>query len=272
MSFMGKLFNFMFGAKLKAQKLKGNQTVIAPARRGALYMDTRLTPDTSQFPMFGLNIIDWKARWTRPANSGRVLAYYALGEIGPSEPWFGHPPVPVLGTNNDWGSKYVDLRDPRWADFLIEQLRESYLTEHWDGVFFDTGDTYWALDALVPGHLDEFIAATARVLNQVKAAFPAKMIVPNRSFAAFDQCRDALSGFLFEGLYYGFSGQKSAAGTLELLDLAAPIKAAGLPVYVIDYVKDGQETLAKEIAAKIRRHGFLPLVTTVDLEGKVLAS
>lgn len=275
--FMGSLFG---KSKAKAKKAKAAKPapdkVIwtpapAPAAKGPLYVNYDLHPDVSQFPHFGLNIVDWKAQFTRPANSGKVYVYYAIGEIGKSEPYFNDPAIPTMGINPDWGSKYVDVRSPAWADFLIGMLRKSYATGQFDGTFFDTGDTYWALDAKLPGHLAEFVKSTAEIINRVKAAFPGKGIIPNRSFNAWPYCADSCTAFLFEGLFQD-NGEKRPSYTQELLELAAPIKASGKPVYVIDYVYETQIALARETAARIRAAGFLPFVTTGDCDGKILAS
>ena len=263
-------FSNLFKTKAKKAKAAQPPKVITSAR-GPLYVNYDLYPDASQFPYYGLNIVDWKAQFTLPVGAKDVSVYYALGEIGPKEPYFNDSSIPTVGINPDWGSKYVDIRSPIWAAFLIEKLRKSYATGKFKGCFFDTGDTYWALDKLIPGHFKEFVIATAEIINKVKAAFPDKGIIPNRAFNAWPHCEKSCSAFLFEGLYQD-NGVKRPSYTQELLNLAAPIKASGKPIYVIDYVQETQIAIARETAARIRGNGFLPLVTTGDCDGKVLAS
>lgn len=244
---------------------------------GQLNIDYLSSPNTKQFPFFANNIVDWKANFTRPANSGKVGVYYSLGEVRPDDsylPAIQAAGIQLIGRNPTWGGQYIDVRNMRWCDILIELLRKSYATGKFDFCFLDTADTYWALDPLIPGHLDEFIKSTAMIVNRIKAAFPTKGIIINRGFEAYPQCKNSLSGFLFEGLFRNSDGTGPQAPdkTEKLLALSRLIKAFGTPIYIIDFCQPSELSLADATATRIRQAGFIPLVTTYDLEGKVLAS
>lgn len=258
-------------------RLRNYRLPVVKGFKGQLNIDYRKTPDTSQFHLFANNIVDWQAQFTRPANSGKIGVYYSLGEVRDADsylPAIKAAGIQLIGRSPTWGTQYIDVRNMKWSDILIDLLRKSYATGKFDFCFLDTADTYWALDMLIPGHLDQFIRSTAAIINNVKVAFPTKGIIINRGFEAFDQCKNSLSGFLFEGLYRNAdgTGPQRPDKTIELLDLALPIRNHGTPVYVIDFCQPNELSLATATAARIKSYGFIPLVTTYDLEGKVLAS
>ena len=65
------------------------------------------------------------------------------------------------------------------------------------------------------------------------------------------------------------SPRREAPGCLAK---SGAIRKAGLPVFVVDYLPaDATETEARATAQKIREAGCSPLITTVELDGRVLA-
>jgi hypothetical protein len=87
-----------------------------------------------------------------------------------------------------------------------------------------------------------------------------------------------LSGVLVESVFQSFDPvTKKYRAVREqdhewLLAKLREVQGLRLPVFAIDYVKPQDLALARETAARLRSLGCVPLVTTPDLAGLVLAN
>src|SRR6185295_4507939 len=57
----------------------------------------------------------------------------------------------------------------------------------------------------------------------------------------------------------------------ELLRRVQKVKDAGFAIYILDYVDPTKPALARETARRIEGLGYHALITTIDLQGRVLA-
>jgi len=77
---------------------------------------------------------------------------------------------------------------------------------------------------------------------------------------------------LVEGLYYAYPGvPQDPDGTAWLLGQLDPVKQAGKPIYIVDYLDPAQGGTANQVAQQIAQLGLAPLVVPPTLDGTVLA-
>ncbi len=200
------------------------------------------------------------------------FAYISAGEVAESAQYYTEAVqagIPFISENPYWASKVVDLASPLWTPFVVNHLARPAVDQGYDGFFLDTMDSYYLADASLRAAQEAGLVAMVKGL---KAAYPSKKIIINRGFPVFDQLKDTVDGMLVEGLFYGYPGEKHSQDDIDwVLAQVAPVKAAGVPVYIVDYVPDGQVALARQVAKQISQMGFIPMVTGPSLNGSNLA-
>lgn len=207
-----------------------------------------------------------------------TYGYLSVVEVAPNAgylPEFRRLGIPVLATNAEWKSMLADVTDPKWQSFVVNQLATQL--KDFDGFFLDTVESIETLAQLNPQRADNYRRSMVTLVRQLKSKFPDKKIIANRGFKIWDSLTNELEGVLIESMFHSVhpvtkkSEQVSESDTSWLMGHAKAIQKAGLNVYVLDYVPPGDITLAQRVANKIRSHGFHALVSTPELDGKVLA-
>jgi len=209
----------------------------------------------------------------------RFYSYLSIGEVAADAPYrekaIGRK-IPFFGKNEFWQSDLVDLSHPDWTQFVIE-LAGVAVEKRFDGFFLDTVDTVDLLIQKYPERAESFRSGLVSLIKKLKAAYPDKKIIINRGFPVIDQLAGIVDGMLVESLYQTFDGTtKTYVGvapstTEELLRRIQKIKDAGFAIYILDYVDPGNRVLARETARRIESLGYHALITTIDLQGRVLA-
>lgn len=209
-----------------------------------------------------------------------ALAYLSIGEVAADAPYRDEvlqKKLPFAGRNPVWNSDLIDLADKRWTDYLVDTLAADIVRKGFDGFFLDTVDSVLAV---APGDAERTAVlrdAVVRLVRRLKTQFPGKQIVINRGFFALEAVKESLSGVLAESLYstYDFATKTyravPAEETASLLRELRRSAAAGLDVYVIDYVAPDDFATADRTAARIQQEGFKAFVSTPDLRGHSLA-
>ncbi len=208
-----------------------------------------------------------------------VLAYISVGEIASDAPYRQEAlqrQIKLGGKNTEWQSDLVDLSDPAWAPF-VTNLAAQAVEKGFDGFFLDTLDTVDALSEQNPSKARAYRQGLVRVVRALKAAFPEKKIIVNRGFAVVDQIRDSIDGLLVESLFRTYDSAEKTYGpvapgvTEELLSRLKPWAKQGLPIYILDYMDPQQPEEAQGTARKIEALGFHALISTIDLQGNIIA-
>ena len=210
-----------------------------------------------------------------------VLAYLSIGEVAPDAPYrteVVRRALPMAGRNATWKSDLIDLTDPRWAEFLVDELAAAAIRRGFDGFFLDTLD---ATELAAPGNPARTTAlrqGLVNVVRRLRTKFPAQRILVNRGFFVFEQLQGVVDGVLVESLFetYDFAAQTyRSVATGEhaaLLNELRKISAAHRAVYVLDYVDPAAPPArARDTAEKIRALGFHAFVSTPALAGVSLA-
>ncbi len=209
-----------------------------------------------------------------------VLAYLSIGEIASDAPYRADVvklQLPFAGRNAVWNSDIADLTDPRWAEFLVTKLAPVAEERGFDGWFLDTLDSVDLVAPRDPSRTAALRAGLVAAVKRLRAAFPAKRIVVNRGFFAFDELRDSIDGVLAESLYetHDFTAKTSrtvpAADSEALLTQLRRVTAAGRKVYVLDYTDPNDAARATTAANRIRALGFNAFISVPALDGTMLA-
>ena len=203
----------------------------------------------------------------------RFMAYLSVGEVNRDHPQHSAvPPAWLLGRNKAWNSAVIDQRAPEWPAWFVENVARPQWERGYRGFFLDTLDSY-QLVAKTPEERAAQEAGLVRVVKALKAAFPQAKLIFNRGFEILPQVAQDADMVAAESLYRGWdSGASrykavSEADRTWLLTQLDQVRATyRLPVLAIDYVAPAERPLARETANRIKAHGFVPWVTTPELD------
>lgn len=214
----------------------------------------------------------WKpATLRRPGQ--RLLAYLSVGEVHESRAYYRQVaavPGAVVEKNEDWpGAHRVDPRSKAWRQLVLTQLAPSILAKGYDGLFLDTLDTAGYLEAHgKPGA----VAAMAALVKALHARFPQAMIVANGGWAILPEAAGALSAYVTESVFtdYQFKPaqyrRRDASQAAERASAMRQVASRyGLSVLVIEYVDPADAAGRAEVAAQVRKAGFVPFVSDIGL-------
>lgn len=208
------------------------------------------------------------------AAGGRVLAYLSVGEMAAGASYRTAAlaaGLPVRGTNPIWNSDLLDLRDGRWAAFLVDGPARAAIAAGFSGFFLDTLDS---VETNATGSvLTAQRAALVALVQRLRATFPTAPIVVNRGFGVFDAIRPVINGLLVESVWSTYDAATGRYGVVPAADTAFLVArlnaavAAGLEVFVLDYADPADPVAAMAAARRILAAGFHAFVSTPALNG-----
>ncbi len=206
------------------------------------------------------------------ANDSRseFFAYISLGEAEPErknfkrfdQSWF-------IAENKAWNSRVVDISNPAWRKFFLDEVVEPLWKAGYRGFFLDTLDSYQL--GAKKEDLPRMEEALAETIREIKNRHPEVRLILNRGFEVLDRVKDVTFAIAAESLYQNFDPNTGKYGEVKendrqwLLSKFAEVRKAGLPVIAIDYVPPSNRVLARKTAEKIRKDGFIPWVTDKDI-------
>jgi len=209
----------------------------------------------------------------------RFMAYLSVGEVNRQHPQHDAvPPGWMLGNNKTWNSTVIDQRTPEWPAWFVEHVARPQWNLGYRGFFLDTLDSYQAV-AKTPEDRTAQEAGLVRVVKAVKAAFPQAKVIVNRGFEILPQVAQDVDMVAAESLYRGWDQAAMRYQAVSdpdrawLLGKLTEVRTQHrLPVLAIDYVAPAERALARETAQRIRTHGFVPWVTTPELDAMGVGS
>ncbi|MFN0299841.1 MAG: bifunctional glycoside hydrolase 114/ polysaccharide deacetylase family protein [Burkholderiales bacterium] len=207
-----------------------------------------------------------------PGNRTKVFAYVGVGEVNSSRTYLKDIPQSWRrGTNPGWGNVLVDQAERDWPAFLVERAIKPMWDNGYRGFFLDTLDSfelYAKTDADKAGQ----IAGMVRVIEAIKARFPAAELVLNRGFELLPAVKNHVIAVAAESIYAGWDPVEKkyrdvpAAWREPLLEQLKRVRDEyTLPVIAIDYVPPTERGRARETAERIKALGFIPWVANPDL-------
>lgn len=199
-----------------------------------------------------------------------LFAYVSVGEADPQRRFYKQIRSEwLLGDNPAWKSKLVDLANPAWRAFFLDQVVEPLWAAGYRGFFLDTLDSFLLVkDSKKHPALAEGLV---EIILSIKQRHPEARLILNRGFEVFDQVKGAAFAVAAESVFQQFDPTNGVYGEVKehdrqwLLGKFAEVQKAGLPVIAIDYVEPSNRELARKTAEKIRALGIIPWVTDKDL-------
>lgn len=205
-----------------------------------------------------------------------ILGYISMGEV---EEWRNHfaeikSEGILFDANPNWQESYfVDLRDPRWAKRIIEQLIPKVLFQRFSGIFIDTLDNAEYLESLDPVKYKDMRNAAIHLVKAIRMHYPQIKIMLNRSFDILPEVGGDVDMLLGESIYsrYDFAEKKyirvpqdEYIAQLKLMQEAKKIYPK-LELFSLDYWDPSDAKGLKEIYEVERSRGLIPYVATVGL-------
>lgn len=231
-------------------------------------------PPLDELQAFNIVVIDPDAVGLAPqtykSSHSELFAYISVGEADPQRRFYKQiKPEWLLGDNPAWKSKLVDLANPAWRAFFLDQVVEPLWAAGYRGFFLDTLDSF----LLVKDNKKHpaLMAGLAEVIRTIKQRHPGARLIFNRGFELLGQVQDSAFAVAAESLFQKFDPTTGVYGEVQehdrqwLLGKLADVQKAGLPVIAIDYVAPKDRELSRKTAEKIKALGYIPWVTDKDL-------
>src|SRR5687768_2458772 len=201
-----------------------------------------------------------------------IFAYVSFGEIARnSEDMERINTKWSIGVNPAWNSLVMDMTDPGWHEYLLEQHFDRLWRDGYRAFFLDTVDSYLIVTA-EGKQRDEQEKGLVALLAEIKRRFPGCKLILNRGFEVLDRASQYTDGMVAESLFHGFDPVTGKhAPTREenrewlLNQLTRAQNEFNVPVTVLDYVEPGNWVEAEKTAQKIAKLGFMPWVANGDL-------
>jgi polysaccharide biosynthesis protein PelA len=277
----------MQGSHMKIKNIKISQFVLALSVSTFLFVGNVFgavkplsvalfyasSPPVNELKAFDVVVVDPDGGLT-PARYGtgpsQLFAYVSVGEAERDRPYFKQFEASwLIGENKAWKSKVVDVSNPAWQKFFLDQVIEPLWQAGYRGFFLDTMDSYQL--AATKENLPQMEAGLAATVRSIRERHPEARLILNRGFEIFERVKDITFAVAAESLYQNFSPASGKYGVVPdsdrewLLSHLNEVKKSGVPVIAIDYVQPGKRELARQTAEKIKELGFTPWVTDKDL-------
>lgn len=201
-----------------------------------------------------------------------VFAYVSFGEVARNSE--DMPRIKTkwsIGVNPAWNSLVMDMTDPAWHDYLLEQHFGRLWQDGYRAFFLDTVDSYLIVTS--EGKIrEEQETGLVALLAEVKRRFPGCKLILNRGFEVLDRAAQYADGMVAESLFHGFdpvtgkhAPTKEENRTWLLNQLNRAQNEFKVPITVLDYVEPGNWAEAEKTARQIVKLGFMPWVANGDL-------
>lgn len=176
------------------------------------------------------------------------------------------------GSNPAWNSDVMDLANPEWRNFLINEQIEALWQEGYRGFFLDTLDS-WQLLKLNPEQKLQQQAGLVAIIKDIKLKHPEAKVIANRGFEVLAKVHESIDAIAAESLFAGWNPASKAYMPVSennrnylLQELNVARQKYHLPVIVIDYLPPAAREQAREVAKKIHALGFMPWISDPGLE------
>jgi hypothetical protein len=203
----------------------------------------------------------------------KMYAYVSIGEIDPNDPAYKKLDKKlIVGKNNAWKSKLLDLTNPEYKKFLFADMIAPQIKKGFKNFFFDTLDSY-QLIAKTPQERAKSEAALVDIIHTFHQRYPNAKLILNRGFEIIDQVHNDINAVLFESYYHGVGGKDLAYIPVSDTDrqwLDKQLKKVsnyGLDIICVDYLPL-EQLIHKPttLLNKLQNKGFIPYVATKELD------
>lgn len=250
-----------------------------PAPRFAVYYTDTLP--ASAFFSYDVLVFDSHAHpdlAPLKARGKKIFGYLSLGEAADYRHGYRSVENEGLLLKNSavtsWGSRVIDVRKPQWAAYVVEELIPDLVRRGFDGLMLDTLDTAEAVEALDPAANAGMRMAMARLVRLIRLHYPNLKIMVNRGFSLLPEIAEDIDAVLAESIYTVYDTKtgehrlqpeehyRSVSEMLQRLHEEYP----KIAIYTLDYWPETDGEAIRAIYAAQRAQGFIPYVSTHDLQ------
>ena len=197
------------------------------------------------------------------------IAYVNIGEAEDYR-WY-YPDIKpewMFGKNPNWPDHYyIDVNNADWQQLILDKILPRVFRKDFPGVFLDMVDV--ASPELHPSTREGVIA----LIGKIRRAYPDKVIIMNDGTFLVDQVSNYIDAVCVESVFstYNFSSRTyfmrpKGESDQRCGELAGIVKRFGTKIFLIDYAAAGDATTKASVIAEARRHGFIPFVSTINLD------
>lgn len=231
-------------------------------------------PPLEELQAFDIVVVDPDAAGVSPTTyrtgHSELFAYVSIGEADPQRDFFKSiDPRWLIGDNPAWKSRLVDLENPDWRAFFLDQVLEPLWAAGYRGFFLDTLDSYQLIAD--KGRHPQLKAGLVSLIHGIKQRHPEARLILNRGFEVLDQVKDVAFAVAAESLFRTFDPLTGAYAEVKeqdrpwLLERLNEVRRAGLPAIAIEYLQPGERELARQTARQVSALGLIPWVTDKDV-------
>lgn len=186
----------------------------------------------------------------------------------------------ALCQNTSWNTTIVDVRDPRWQQWLESRAEYAYSLGNrgikWDVAAVEGLCDGWA-NAGGAASAQQAVDAMAGVLAHLKQQHPDLRFIVNQGFALAQQHPELVDGLELENLINYRDGHPGDQWASDVIASAQKIHAAGTPILDLEYYdlfgcSDTTCAYATQLYDEIVALGWVPYITKVymNVEGRGL--
>lgn len=202
-----------------------------------------------------------------------LLSYLSIGEVQAGIIKDSMPEEVIIEKNENWNSYKVDIRQPVWYEYIIDQAVPVIISKGFDGVMLDTIDSSLRLEEENPEKYKGMRDAAKYIIATIRHKHPNLKIMLNRAFSLLPEVESHIDMILAEGTLSHYDLEKKEATHqpdevymqyVEKIHQAQQ-RTPRLKVYSLDYWDMNDKKGVTHIYRTQRLHGFVPYVTTPDL-------
>ena len=170
--------------------------------------------------------------------------------------------------NKAWNSQVMDLASPQWRNHLFERAKVLH-AQGYAGLFLDTLDSF---QLLPESEWPSQRTALASFLRELHTREPKLKLFFNRGFEVLPELDGVAAAVAVESIHSGWDPSAKRYRPVPQTDREwlevhlQPLREKGIPLVAIDYLPPTQREQAKKLARQLRQEGFIPFVTTPDLD------
>jgi len=197
------------------------------------------------------------------------IAYVNIGEAEDYRWYYSDiKPEWLLGKNPNWAEHYyINVNNVEWQQLILEKILPRVFEKGFAGIFLDM------VDVASPDLHPSTRQGVVTLIRKIREAYPDKVIIMNDGTFLIDQVSDLIDGLCVESVFasYHFDSKTyyirpPSESQERCKELAGIMKRYGTKVFLIDYAAAGDVATKSSVVAAASRLGFIPFVSTIDLD------
>jgi uncharacterized protein (TIGR01370 family) len=258
-----------------------SQEALTPHTRFVVYYGTVESPALYGNDIAVLDSDIDRAVLARFAPRTLLLGYLSVGEVHKGRSYAAEIDRQgmLLSPNPAWpDARFIDVRDPRWKQRIVDELVPAMLRRGFRGLFIDTLDSVAFLEQADPAGFGGMMLAAADIVSAIRRAFPDMPIMVNRGYALLPRIASEIDMLMGESVHTTFDATSesyvrvSADALRWQLDRLneARRRRPSLKLFSLDYWDPADTAGLAQIYTEARANGLIPYVATIDLSRVVV--